>query len=60
MNLACGERISLLDLVNALNQHLGKTIEPVFATARTGDVKHSRADISKARRILGYGRDQLK
>lgn len=54
MNLACGDRISLVDLVNALNGLLGKSIEPIFAAPRPGDIKHSRADISKAREMLGY------
>jgi nucleoside-diphosphate-sugar epimerase len=54
MNLACGDRISLLDLVAALNRLLGKSLEPIFADPRPGDVKHSRADIAKARERLGY------
>jgi nucleoside-diphosphate-sugar epimerase len=54
MNLACGDRISLLDLVAALNRLLGKSLEPIFADPRPGDVKHSRADIGKARALLGY------
>ncbi len=54
MNLACGDRISLLQLVAALNKLLGKSIEPIFATPRAGDVKHSRADIAKARDLLNY------
>jgi nucleoside-diphosphate-sugar epimerase len=54
MNLACGERISLLDLVAMLNRLLDKSLEPIFAAPRSGDVKHSRADIAKARTLLGY------
>ncbi len=54
MNLACGDNITLLELANALNKLLGKSIEPTFAPPRPGDVKHSRADISKAGRLLGY------
>ena len=54
MNLACGDNITLLELVNALNKLLGKSIAPMFAPPRPGDVKHSRADISKAGRLLGY------
>ena len=53
-NMACGERYSLLDLMDALNEILDLNIEPVFAPARTGDVKHSLADISAARERLGY------
>ena len=54
MNIACGERISLLDLVERINEQLGTSIEPVFAPERAGDVKHSLADISLAQEKIGY------
>ncbi len=54
MNLACGDTISLVQLVESLNTLLGKSIEPIFADPRPGDVKFSCADISKAKRLLGY------
>ncbi len=54
INLACGDRISLLELLSGLNKLLGKSIEPVLAEARPGDVMHSRADITKARQLLGF------
>ncbi|MEP7287490.1 MAG: SDR family oxidoreductase [Chloroflexota bacterium] len=54
MNLACGDRITLLELVESLNKLLDKNIQPIMALARPGDIKHSRADISKAGRLLGY------
>jgi UDP-glucose 4-epimerase len=54
MNLACGERISLLDLLRELNDLLGTNVAPAFKPARDGDIRHSRADISKAQRLLGY------
>lgn len=54
MNLATGGRISLLDLWAALSRITGATAEPVFGNARPGDVKDSQADISQARRLLGY------
>lgn len=53
-NVACGSRASLLDLIAALNRILGTSIEPRFGEARPGDVKHSLADISRARRLLAY------
>jgi nucleoside-diphosphate-sugar epimerase len=53
-NVACGQRYTLLDLVAALNTILGTSIEPTFGPDRPGDVKHSLADISKARELLGY------
>lgn len=54
MNVACGERISLLELVEIINDVLGKNIEPLFAEERPGDVKHSLADISKAKKLIDY------
>ena len=54
MNVACGERRSLLDLLESLEDSLGERIEPVFEAPRTGDVLHSQADIGKAKRLLGY------
>ena len=53
-NVACGQRFSLLELVGALNWILGTSIEPRFGPPAPGDVKHSQADISRARRLLGY------
>lgn len=53
-NIACGERYSLLDLVNMINRLLGTDIQPRFEPGRPGDVKHSLADISRAAETLGY------
>ena len=54
MNVACGERISLLDLVRALNELLGADLAPEFTDPRPGDVRHSEAAISKAEQLIGY------
>jgi UDP-glucose 4-epimerase len=53
-NIGNGASTSVLDLVNALNQLLGTSIQPVHGPARAGDVRHSQADITRARRDLGY------
>ncbi|HET9480206.1 MAG TPA: SDR family oxidoreductase [Candidatus Polarisedimenticolia bacterium] len=53
-NVACGRRVSLLELIHLLNGALGATVKPVHAEARPGDVKHSLADIQAAREKLGY------
>jgi UDP-glucose 4-epimerase len=53
-NIGCGQRTSLLELVQAVNELLGTSIEPRHAAPRPGDVLHSQADISMARRDLGY------
>ena len=54
MNLATGGRVSLLELVDAINEILGTDIAPIHAPPRTGDIKHSRAAIDKAQRLLGF------
>lgn len=56
-NIACGEREYLIDIYRFLCEILGKNIDPVFAPDRKGDIKHSNADISKAREKLGYSPD---
>jgi UDP-glucose 4-epimerase len=53
-NIACGERTSLLQAVDIIGDVVGKKIPPVHQAARVGDIKHSLADIDKARRVLGY------
>lgn len=54
INIATGMRVNLLELVARINTHLGTDIQPIHAEGRTGDVKHSRADITKAGNLLGY------
>ena len=53
-NIACGGRINLLDMIALLNNALGTMIAPTFIAPRPGDVRHSRADISKARQMLNF------
>lgn len=53
-NIAYGGREYLIDIYSGLTEALGKKIEPKFGPDRQGDIKHSNADISKARRLLGY------
>jgi len=53
-NIAYGGREYLIDIYYKLCSALGKNIEPIFGPERVGDIKHSNADISKAREMLGY------
>ncbi len=53
-NIACGVKYTLLELVTEINKVLGKDIKPVFDKDRSGDVKHSMADISRAQELLKY------
>lgn len=56
-NIAYGGREYLIDIYHSLTKALGKDIEPKFGPDRAGDIKHSNADISKARQMLGYDPD---
>jgi UDP-glucose 4-epimerase len=53
-NVACGRRTTLLELVSHLNELLGTQIAPRHVVARLGDVRHSQADIERARTELNY------
>jgi nucleoside-diphosphate-sugar epimerase len=53
-NVACHDQVSLNQLYARLQSLLGTDIEANYGPPRPGDVRHSRADISKARQLLGY------
>lgn len=53
-NVAYGGREYLIDVYYSLSKALGKDIDPIFGPDRKGDIKHSNADISKAKVMLGY------
>ena len=53
-NVASGRTASLLDLLATLGQLTGRPVAPAHQPARAGDIRHSAADIAKARRELGY------
>ena len=54
INVATGGRVSLNELFRVMRGLVGGSVEPTYAETRAGDVRDSQADISKARRILGY------
>jgi UDP-glucose 4-epimerase len=54
INVACGERTTLLELIDLLNELLDSNIGPQTVAPRKGDVRHSLASIDKAVRFLGY------
>ena len=56
-NIAYGGREYLIDIYYGLTQALGVDVEPHFGPDRAGDIKHSNANISKARKMLGYDPD---
>jgi len=54
INVATGTRVSLNELFKTIRTLLNANVEPKYAPPRAGDVRDSQADISKARRLLGY------
>ncbi len=53
-NIACGSQTSLTQLFDGLKKEAGTDLQPIYGPERKGDVKHSLADISKAKELLGY------
>lgn len=54
LNVGTGRRVSLLDLVHAINRTNGTTLEPRFEPPRAGDVRDSVASLDRVRAVLGY------
>jgi nucleoside-diphosphate-sugar epimerase len=54
INVACGKRISLNQLLSVLKEILGSKQSPIYQEPRKGDVKHSLADIRKGKEIINY------
>ncbi|MBK6695353.1 MAG: NAD-dependent epimerase/dehydratase family protein [Myxococcales bacterium] len=54
VNIACGERISLNDLLDILGEEVGHRVERKYVEPRAGDVRDSLADIGRARALIGY------
>lgn len=54
LNIACGERVTLNQIVALVNEKLGTKITPDYRPPRAGDVRHSLADLSAARAAIGY------
>ncbi len=54
LNVAGGEGLTVNGLLAAVNRTLGTKVEPIHAGPRAGDIRHSVADVAKARRVLGF------
>jgi nucleoside-diphosphate-sugar epimerase len=54
LNIGCGRSISVLDLISAIEKATGRPLDPRFDEPRPGDVKHSIANVDRARARLGY------
>ena len=53
-NVACGDRITVNSMLQQINKITGKDVAPIYGAARPGDIKHSQADITRAKQFLGY------
>lgn len=56
-NVACGEKTSLNEIIKLLSDFTGKKIEVIYGPERKGDVRHSKADISKITTDLNFHPD---
>ena len=54
INVACGEAVTVNAIIGMINQLLGRNVKPFYAPARAGDVKHSLADITAAKKLIGF------
>lgn len=54
INIGCGEAVTLLDVLAELSRLLGRRVEARHEPPRPGEVRHSRADITRGRELLGY------
>jgi UDP-glucose 4-epimerase len=54
INVGCGQRVNLNELVRMIGRLVGRQVEPVYEAVRAGVVRHSLAAIEKAARLLGY------
>lgn len=54
INIACGERTTLNQIIQILNELIGQNLPAHYGPPRAGDVRHSQADITRARQWLGY------
>lgn len=54
VNIACAEKVTVNEIIDLINEMVGKNVKPIYAPARAGDVKHSLADITAARELIGF------
>ncbi len=54
VNIACGQAVTVNEVIDIVNELLGKNIKPLYTDPRPGDVKHSLADITAAQKLLAY------
>jgi len=54
LNIACGQAVTVNEIIDMMNELAGKNVRPIYTDPRPGDVKHSLADISLAKKTISY------
>ena len=54
LNIACGRAVTVNETIDTINELVGRNIKPIYTDPRPGDVKHSLADITLAKKTIGY------
>jgi len=54
INIACGQAVTVNEIIDMINNLLGKSVKPTYTPPRPGDVKHSLADITAAQNLIDY------
>lgn len=54
LNIATGQAVTVNEVIDIINELLGKNVKPIYEAQRPGDVKHSLADITLAKKTIGY------
>jgi len=54
VNIACGQAVTVNEIIDMINELLGKSVKPIYTPQRPGDVKHSLADITAAQNLIDF------
>jgi UDP-glucose 4-epimerase len=54
INIACGQAVTVNETIDVINELAGKDIKPIYDKPRLGDIEHSLADITLAKKLIGY------
>ncbi|MHC4397082.1 MAG: SDR family oxidoreductase [Planctomycetota bacterium] len=54
VNIACGQCVTVNEIIDIINDLLGKNVKPIYTAPRPGDVKHSHADITLAEKLINF------
>ena len=54
INIACGKAVTVNEIIDMINEFTGRKVKPIYTAPRPGDVKHSLADISLAKKLIGF------